>query len=248
MLEPPPAPDRPPFFNETVRVDPKLHGNLRLDRSAAFAFAAGAQFVPLGLEEFEAAAQHYPILFTAADEPIAIALLSLSPDNNPFVRPDGSWQPDTYIPAYVRVFPFMLMERGGDLYLGVEPGAECLSIDKGEPLFDGDKPSKVLEDAIALAAAFRNSLAAAGELARTLNKAGLLEENQATVEFARGGQAVVRGFKVVKRDRFDKVNDDTLVEWHHRGWLAAIFAHQFSAGRWLALMDAAGNRRTATTH
>jgi hypothetical protein len=243
-----PATDEPPFFSKLVRVDPKLHGNLRLDRSVGFGFAAGAQFVPLGLEEFEAAAQHYPILFTAAAEPIAIALLSLSPGNNLFVRADGSWQPDTYIPAYVRVFPFMLVERASDLYLGMEPDAECLSVDKGEPLFDGDKPSKTLGDAIVLTGAFRNSLLAAGELAGTLGKAGLLEEDQATIEFARGGQAVVRGFKVLRRDRFDKVNDDTRVDWHHRGWLAAIYAHLFSAGRWLALMDAAGNKRTATTH
>jgi hypothetical protein len=67
----------PLFFSKIVGVDPKLHGKLRLDRSGGFGFAADAQFVPIGLEEFPAVAQDFPILFTADAPAIPIALLGL---------------------------------------------------------------------------------------------------------------------------------------------------------------------------
>ena len=82
-----------------------MHGKLRLDRSVGFGFAARAQFMSLGLEEIEAAAQHYPILFTAGAEPTVIGLLGLQHGSNLFVEADGNWKRDSYIPAYVRAFP-----------------------------------------------------------------------------------------------------------------------------------------------
>jgi hypothetical protein len=140
----PPAARLPLFFNQIVGVDPKLHGKLRLDRSGGFGFAASAQFVPIGLEEFAAAAQDYPILFTADEPAIPIALLGLQQGGNLFVHPDGSWRPETYIPAYVRAFPFVFVASttSQDLFLGMEPDAACLSTALGEPLFEDDKPSK----------------------------------------------------------------------------------------------------------
>src|SRR5690348_1160535 len=97
----------PLLFNRIVGVDPKVHGKLRLDRSCGFGFAATAQFVPLGLEEIEAAARDYPILFTGDAQPMAIALLGLQSGQNLFVQQDGAWQSQTYVPAYVRAFPFL---------------------------------------------------------------------------------------------------------------------------------------------
>src|SRR5262245_28680185 len=102
---PQPAAGLPLFFNKIVGVDPKLHGKLKIDRGTGFGFAAGAQFVPLGLEEIPAAAQDYPVLFTSDPQPIVIALLGLHQGSNLFVGADRSWKPDTYIPAYVRAFP-----------------------------------------------------------------------------------------------------------------------------------------------
>jgi hypothetical protein len=58
----------------------------------------------------------------------------------------------------------------------------------------------------------------------------------------------VRGFKVLKRERLEKVNDDTFLDWRRRYWLPAIYAHPGSAGRWVRLMDAAAKARPRTAH
>src|SRR5450631_1324882 len=100
----------PLFFKRVVGVNPALHGGLRLDRSGGYGFGAKAQSVPLGLGEFDAAYQHYPILFTSGPTPTPVALLGLSEGTNLFVSPTGTWRPDTYVPAYVRSFPFIFVE------------------------------------------------------------------------------------------------------------------------------------------
>ena len=240
----------PLFFSKIVGLDPKLHGKLRLDRSGGFGFAASAQFVPIGLEEFPAAAQDYPILFTADQPAIPIALLGLQQGGNLFVQSDGSWRPETYIPAYVRTFPFVFVASttSDDLFLGMEPDAACLSIDRGEPLFDSEQPTEALNEAIALTAALRQNLLAAEELARMLDEVGLLEPEEAKIDFSAGGSAVVRGLKVLKRERLDRINDQTFLEWRRRNWLPAIYAHTASTGRWLRLMEAAARARPRIAH
>jgi hypothetical protein len=251
---PDPAPSAakrmPLFYSQIVGVDPKLHAGLRLDRSSGFGFAATAQFVPIGLQEFAAAAQDFPILFTADAPAIPIALLGLQARSNLFIQPDGSWRPETYVPAYVRAFPFVFVPdaKSRELFLGMEPDADCLRVDRGEPLFEGEKPSKALNEAIALTAALRENLVAAEELARTLDQAGLLEVEEAKIDFVAGGSTVVRGFKVLKRERLDQVDDQTFLEWRHRNWLPAIYAHIASTGRWVRLMEAAARERPRVAH
>ena len=73
-----PAPVLPLFFRRVVGVNPQLHGNLRLNKQAGYAFAASAQSVPVALTEFEAAAQHYPIVFTTGPNPVPVALRTSS--------------------------------------------------------------------------------------------------------------------------------------------------------------------------
>jgi SapC protein len=233
------APALPLFFKRIVGLDPKAHGALRLDRAAGFGFAAGAQFVPLGLGEIEVAAQDYPILFSSDAEPLPVALLGLEQGSNLFVGPDGAWKADAYVPACVRAFPFVLVaaDASDDLYLGVEPDAACLHAEGGEMLFADGKPSAALNEAIAFGTVHRNNLIAAGAFARALDVAGLLEEEGAKIDFAAGGSALIRGFKTARRERLASIGDEIFLDWRRRDWLPAIYAHLSSARSWRRLID-----------
>jgi hypothetical protein len=239
--QPPAGQPMPLFFKRVVGVNPALHGGLRLDRSGGYGFAARAQSVPLGLGEFDAACQQYPILFTSGPTPTPVALLGLSEGTNLFVSPQGAWRPDTYVPAYVRAFPFIFVEdaTSKSLFVGMEPDAGSIGPDKGAPLFEDGKPTAVLNEAISFCSAFRDNMAAAGALARALDAAGLLEEEEATVNFTAGGTAKLRGFKILRADRLDQVPDETYLDWRRRGWISAIYAHLHSAARWGRLIELA---------
>lgn len=249
MSDTPVAPTLPLFFKRISGVNPQAHGHLRLDRSAGFAFAAAAQSVPLALTEFEAAAQHYPILFTSGATPVPVALLGLRDGENLFVRPDGSWAPDAYVPAYARAFPFIFVEdaQTKTLFVGMEPDADHIRTETGQPLFEDGRPSPTLNETVAFCQAFRESVLAAASFGRALEAAGLLEDEEATVNFTVGGTARIRGFKLLKPEKLALLDDATFLEWRQMGWIAAIYAHIHSAGRWARLIEL-GAPRPAATH
>jgi hypothetical protein len=238
-----PAPALPLFFNRVVGVNPALHPELRLDRSTGYGFAAKAQSVPLGLSEMEVAAQHYPILFTGGDQPMPVALLGLRENSNLFVDAQGNWAADSYVPAYVRAFPFIFVEDPATktLFVGMEPDARALTTGQGERLFEDGRPTTLLNDSIAFCTAYREAVLAAGVFARALQTALLLEEEEATINFTSGGLARIRGFKLLKQERLAELDDNTYLEWRRMGWIAAIYAHLYSIGRWGRLIERAAS-------
>jgi hypothetical protein len=243
------APVMPLFFNRVVGVNPQLHSHLKLDRSVGYGFAARAQSVPIGLTEFEAVAQHYPILFTTGPNPVPVALLALREGDNLFMRPGGAWLPDAYVPAYVRSFPFIFVEdsQSKSLVVGIEPDADLLRPDTGQPLFEDGRPSPALNEAINFCQAFREAVNAAANFGRALEAAKLLAEEEATVNFTAGGSTRIRGFKLVKPERLAELDDATFLDWRRMGYLNAVYAHLFSAGRWSRLIEL-GAPRPAITH
>jgi hypothetical protein len=222
-------------------VNRDLHASLRLDRSTGYGYAATAQSVPVGLGEMEAVAQHYPILFSSGAQPIAVALLGLREGENLFVLPDGGWRGDAYVPAYVRAFPFVFVDdpKSRTTFVAMEADADCLRSESGAPLFEDGKPTAALNESIAFCSAFRDNLAAAAGLGRALEAEGLLEDEEANITFTQGGAARVRGFKIVKAERLDRVSDETFLDWRRRGWLGPLYAHLHSMARWSRLIELA---------
>ncbi len=237
----PPAPVMPLFFRRVVGVNPELHASLRLDRSTGFGYAAAAQSVPIGLGELEVVSQHYPILFASGAQPTPVALLGLRDGENLFVLPDGSWRPDAYVPAYVRAFPFIFLEDEATktLFVGMEPDADSLRADTGAKLFEDGKPTAALNENVAFCSAFRDNLIAAASFGRALDAEGLLEDEEANISFTHGGTARVRGFRIVKPERLDRVSDETFLDWRRRGWLGPLYAHLHSMARWGRLIELA---------
>ncbi len=239
-----PRPRLPLFFSTVVGVNPQTHPDLRLDRDTGFGFAAGAQSVPLGLAEMEIAAQHFPILFTSGPDPVPVALLGLKDGHNLFVAPGGTWLADSYVPAYVRAFPFIFIEdpNSKTLFVGMDPGAPALNSGRGQRMFEDGHPTPALNETIAFCNAFREGVQAAATFGRAVEAAGLLEEEEATVTFTSGGSTRIRGFKVIKPERFAAMDDTLFLEWRRMGWLSAIHAHIYSAGRWGRLIELSAPR------
>ena len=92
------------LFEGLVEVIGKL-GLRRIDRP--FAFAAGAQAVPLTVTEFPVAALSFPIIF-AGDRRQPLAVMGVSGDANMFIQPNGYFEAGVYVPAYIRRYPFVL--------------------------------------------------------------------------------------------------------------------------------------------
>ncbi|HLJ63876.1 MAG TPA: SapC family protein, partial [Stellaceae bacterium] len=234
----------PLFFRKLVPVAAETHGAAHLDRGSGFLYAGGATALPLGLGEFGMAAMDYPIVFAPEVAHGALAVTGIREAENLFVDGEGKWRKGTYVPAYVRAYPFILIDVTGSdrLVLGVDPEAQCLARNKGVALFEGNQPSAMLNETLQLCAALRDQLRRTIDFCTALDQAGLLVPNQAVINFTTGGRAQLQGFRVIDAAKFDALADSVILEWRKRGWLMAIYAHFLSMQRWARIVDFGAER------
>jgi hypothetical protein len=234
----------PLFFKEVAALDAGTHGALKLDRSKGFGYAAVANALPLGLSEIALAAQYYPIVVTGGPNPMAVAILGYRAEENLYVDAKGHWLSDTYIPAYVRAFPFILIEPPGadTVYLGIETKAPLFG-KKGQALFAEGTPTDLVTEAMKFAMAYREDLKRAAELVKALDGAGLLQANEARLNFKSGGIARLDGFRAIDPAKLEAFPDPGFLEWRKRGWLSSLFAIMQSSTRWGHIVNLANGRR-----
>lgn len=120
------------------------HRDKRLLPRDGYAHARHEVVVPVLLAELPRLLPHYPLGFIARGEGyVPVALLSLDGQRNLYVAPGGKWI-GPYVPALMRHYPFALADgQEGQKVLAVD--AERLSDRDGEPLFDGEEPSDMVQ-------------------------------------------------------------------------------------------------------
>ena len=234
------VPPQPLFHTNIVPISAERHGGLRLNSESGFGFCAGAATMPIGLAEFEPASTSYPILFTDATPAAPVVLLGMREDWNLFVGETGAWTPGSYVPAIVRAFPFAILGDGaGGRQVGFEADAACISPTTGLPLFDNGQPTGVVHDAVAFCEAVETDLVAAAAFGTALERAGILEPGEATIAVEGSASARIAGYRTVDPARLATVPDNVFIEWRHKNWLPAVYAHLFSAARWVPFTELA---------
>lgn len=89
------------------------------------AFCRRLNALALSFTEFAVASRDYPIVFTTLDGGKTFApviVLGLADGSNLFVNESGDWDPATYLPAFVRRYPFCISK----LYVDGEPNGESV--------------------------------------------------------------------------------------------------------------------------
>jgi hypothetical protein len=226
----------PLFYRAPQPLSPVAHGAWRL-KGGDVSFARDACFVPIVVGEFAQASRFYPILFSA-DDATPVALLGLERTN--LFLTDGCWAEDVYIPAYVRRYPFgfMATQAADRFVLAIDAGSEHVVRTgvEGIPLFADGAPSELTKRALQFCEAFQGEARATRDFAIALNELGLLTERRADAALPSGRKLAVQGFQVIDSERFSKLDDQRVVEWHRNGWLALAYAHVASLGRFSDLL------------
>src|SRR5579872_3125801 len=142
-----PTQSLPLFYNAIEPINLEQHGKMKVRRVNSVPEFGRTHAVPLTVDEFALVQRHFPIVFSVGGAPVPIALMGLNEGVNVFLDVDGrSTDPNIYIPAYLRRYPFLLAKLRPDsdeLSLCYDPmsGAVGDFDDDGEALFDGDQPS-----------------------------------------------------------------------------------------------------------
>jgi hypothetical protein len=235
----------PLFYRDPQPLSSMLHADWRLKEGDA-AYAAATPYVPIIVGELASAARSYPIVFTAGDaQPIAVLGLDR---HNLFVE-DGRWSQDAYVPAYVRRYPFGFIARTDPdgFALTIDVGADRVvrSGTDGVALFEDGKPSELTRHALGFCDAFQIDAAATRAFAEALKAQGLLVDRRADATLPDGRKLGLEGFQIVDAEKFSKLPDAVVLEWHNNGYLAWVYFHLASLERFQILLNRKA-RRAAT--
>ena len=222
----------PLFYKNPQPVNSQRHARAGVRARQNFSFARDTNAVPLGADELFVALAYYPIVFAGA-KPVPVAVLGVGGHKNVFIDDAGQWRANTYVPAYIRRYPFILATGAPDqVYLAIDEAADSFSPDDGQPLFDGDAPSNVARQALEFCRAFQAQVELAQALGEALQEANVLVPRRVDVRRADGTLMSLDGFQVVDEARFEALPDSIFLTWRRRGFLGLIYAHLMSTRRW----------------
>lgn len=229
------------FYRRPLPVGPGNFQGKSLARKGSLEFARGTNAVPLNVVEFALAQRHYPIVFTADEKPSPIALVGLRKGENLFVGNDGRWAERFYVPAYVRRYPFILMQTGkaNQLALCADAASDLIVAGDSNPFYVEGKASALVQSAGKICGAFQNEAARTEQFCAALAEHDLLGKKSAGLKS--GTEKLKFGpFKAVDPKKLGALPDALIAKWQRNGWLPAISAHLFSMNNWAGLANRNG--------
>ncbi|MEY4501113.1 MAG: hypothetical protein RIS52_1003, partial [Pseudomonadota bacterium] len=104
------APDNtlPLFYKELQPLSSQEHGAWRMRPLEKAPWLAEQHAIPVTVDEFSSVQRFYPIIFSLGDNPVPLALMGLNEGVNTFIDDEGNTIGESYIPAYVRRYPYLL--------------------------------------------------------------------------------------------------------------------------------------------
>lgn len=212
-------------------------GLSRVDRP--FGFAAGARAVPLTVNEFLMASHFFPIVFAGGKQPMPIAVLGLNDDENLFVNDAGEWDRFTYVPAYIRRYPFISAtddKDPGRMTLCIAPDAPMVTESPEHPFFQDGELSQFTEDSLEFCKVMQQQFDNTQRFVDMLNGLDLLVSREATVTPPGGDTPQpLASFIAVDEDKLNNLPADKFAQLREGGALTAIYAHLHSALNWQSL-------------
>jgi len=224
----------PLLYNGLEPLNRNQHGKYKIRRLNGFPRVAGAHAIPVTVDEFAMAQRHFPIVFSAGDNPVPIALMGLHEGTNSFFDKEGiALEQAVYLPAYLRRYPFVLArlrEDSDELSLCFDPTAEAIGeFDEGEPLFDGDEPSEATKAILQFCEQFEQAGQRTQAFMTELKESGLLMDGEVAIQPEGADQPFIyRGFQMVDEEKFRNLRGDELRKLNQNGALPLIMAHLFS--------------------
>ena len=224
----------PLLYNGLEPLSSNIHAKAHVRRPERSPQVGQTHAVPVTVDEFSLIQRTFPIVFSAGENPVPLALMGLNEGVNTFLDADGKLiEPNTYLPAYLRRYPFMLARLradSDDLSLCFDPTSGAVGeFEEGEALFEGDQPSESTKAILQFCEQFETAGQRTSAFMGDLTKSGLLMEGEVAIQPEGAAQPFVyRGFQMVDEEKLRELRGDELRKMNQNGMLALIFAHLFS--------------------
>ncbi len=229
-----PTQSLPLFYSSLEPLNATQHGAKKIKRVDKAPMMGATHAFPVTVDEFGLLQRSYPIVFSIGDSPIPLALMGLNEGTNTFLDENGlPRDPDIYIPAYLRRYPFLLARLRPDsdeLTLCFDPNSGAVGdFEDGEALFDDGQPSDATKAILQFCEQFETAGQRTAAFMEDIKKSGLLIDGEVAIQPQGVEQPFVyRGFQMVDEEKLRDMRGDDLRKMNQNGMLALIFAHLFS--------------------
>ncbi|MBI2960194.1 MAG: SapC family protein [Betaproteobacteria bacterium] len=217
-------------------------------------FARTSSALPVSFTEFVIACRDYPLVFMSTDNGKtfgAIAVVGMAANENLFVK-NGAWEVNTYVPAYVRRYPFCMARitlgtvEQSDRVVCVESSfiaedGEAMFDDAGEPLERWTQINKLLNE-------FEADLERSREMCSILADYVLLEPFTIQATLKDSTPLNLGGMYRVAEKKLEYLNAAQHKNLFKKGIVGRIYAHLLSLdnfGRVLARKGASSQAAQA---
>ncbi len=232
----------PLFYKDPQPLHTAGHAGKGLRKPVDYRCAAATHAVLLHAQEFRLAAAHYPIVFADDASSMPLAVLGFRDGENLFVDASGAWAEGTYIPSYVRRYPFATGRgaKKGEQILYLEEGSELIvdldSNPDAEALFVDGAPSERTKQALEFCVAFGQQTAVTTAFIEEVKARGLLGAKEVRLDLPAGGSQLLTGLRVIEEDKFNALPDEAVLEWRRQGWLPLVYWHWASMDNFFRLL------------
>lgn len=225
------------LYKQPSPIDKQADRELKLGHLPDYSYAQSLSDCVLTTDEFLAAADSQPIAFSRGDDGklYAAAVLGWPGQGNSFVGADGHWRANSYIPAFIRRYPFVGFLAEGNPALAIDRDCPATGAADGEPLFGADgEPAPRLVAALNFEAELTAAIKKTELFLQHLDQLGLLEPFNAVLDKDGERQSLSRVFRVAET-KLDELPDDKLLPLVRSGGYKLILAHLLSLRRFASL-------------
>jgi hypothetical protein len=225
----------PMLYQDLVPLSSQEHATWKLRPMQTLAFIGNVHAIPLTVDEFPIAQRYFPIVFSIGPDPVPLALMGLNEGVNVFVNEDGTYRDNTYLPAFVRRYPFLLArlrEDSDEMSLCFDPTPGMIGdFEDGLPLFENGEPAQPVKDMLGFCEQFEIAAQRTTAFMKDLVETGLLEDGELNIQHQSSPNPFLyRGFGMVNEEKLRDLRGDQLRKMSQNGMLTLLYAHLFSLG------------------
>ena len=220
------------MYKKLEAINKNEHKNKGVEEVKDFSYSKKIINAPIAVSEFFEACKNYPIFFAKdKDEKwFASVLLGYKEGENIFVDEKGVWKELHYIPAFVRSYPFILVNQESKKELILAIDNEYLSDKKdAKKLFDEKgENSEFLNSALTFLNQFHADSLSTAKFVKQLEDLELLEEKSATITKSEDEKYNLNGFFIVNEEKLRNLSEDKKEKICSQNLYPLITAHLIS--------------------